>query len=126
MTARADHPVARPSPGALYVLALAWPMTLKAAFPLGMVVIDGWPVSALGEAALAALGLAAALGGIVLGVNFAFSHAMQIRTARAFGTGDPRKCSQPASSLEGPKIRKDVRNLYRICTRFPPFQQNAA
>ena len=33
-------------------------------------------------------GLAAALGGIVLGVIFAFSHAMQIRTAQAFGTGD--------------------------------------
>jgi len=33
------------------------------------------------------MGLAAAIGGIVLGVIFAFSHAMQIRAAQAFGTG---------------------------------------
>ncbi|MEL6701580.1 MAG: MATE family efflux transporter, partial [Pseudomonadota bacterium] len=77
-----------PSPGAAAVLALAWPMTLKAIFLHGTVVVDGFLVSALGEGALAAMGLAAALGGIVLGVIFAFSHAMQIRAAQAHGTGD--------------------------------------
>ncbi|SEW45879.1 Na+-driven multidrug efflux pump [Cognatiyoonia koreensis] len=63
-------------------------MTLKALFLHGTVVIDGFLLSSLGEGALAAMGLAAALGGIVLGVIFAFSHAMQIRTAQAFGGGD--------------------------------------
>ena len=76
-------------PGATAIFALAWPMTLKALFLHGTVVIDGFLLSSLGEGALAAMGLAAALGGIVLGVIFAFSHAMQIRTAQAFGVGDP-------------------------------------
>ncbi len=78
-----------PAPGAGHVFSLAWPMTLKAIFLHGTVVIDGFLLSSLGEGALAAMGLAAALGGIVLGVIFAFSHAMQIRTAQAFGGGDP-------------------------------------
>lgn len=71
------------------MFSLAWPMALKAIFLHGTIVIDGFLLSALGEIALAAMGLAAALGGIVLGVIFAFSHAMQIRTAQAYGTGDP-------------------------------------
>ena len=76
------------TPGGAAVFALAWPMTLKAIFLHGTVVVDGFLVSALGEGALAAMGLAAALGGIVLGMIFAFSHAMQIRAAQAHGTGD--------------------------------------
>lgn len=89
MTSISDHPRSTPGPGAAQVFALAWPMTLKAIFLHGTVVIDGFLLSSLGEGALAAMGLAAALGGIVLGVIFAFSHAMQIRTAQAFGGGDP-------------------------------------
>ena len=88
MTTVADPMEALHVPGAGKVFALAWPMTLKAIFLHGTVVIDGWLVSSLGEASLAAMGLAAAMGGIVLGVIFAFSHAMQIRTAQAFGNGD--------------------------------------
>ena len=68
---------------------LAWPMTLKAIFLYGIVVVDGVMVAPLGEASVAAMGLAAALGGIILGVIFAFSHAMQIRTAQSFGADDP-------------------------------------
>ncbi|WP_380055525.1 MATE family efflux transporter [Falsihalocynthiibacter sp. SS001] len=84
-----SHPATKQNgPGARQVFALAWPMTLKATFLHGTVVIDGFLLSALGEEALAAMGLAAALGGIVLGLIFAFSHAMQIRTAQAFGSGD--------------------------------------
>lgn len=64
-------------------------MTLKAIFLHGTVVIDGYLIAPLGEKALAAIGLAGAVGGIILGVIFAFSHAMQIRTAQAFGTRDP-------------------------------------
>lgn len=77
------------TPGAWDIFSLAWPMAAKAIFLTGTVVIDGWLVSSLGEAALAAMGLAAAIGGMALGVIFAFSHAMQIRTAQAFGTDDP-------------------------------------
>ncbi len=64
-------------------------MAVKAIFLHGTVLIDGWLVSSLGEAALASMGLAAAIGGIILGIIFAFSHAMQIRAAQAFGTADP-------------------------------------
>ncbi|MEM8979660.1 MAG: MATE family efflux transporter [Pseudomonadota bacterium] len=84
----AAPPDPEPAPGAGNVAALAWPMTLKAIFLHGTVVIDGWLVSSLGETSVAAMGFAAALGGMILGVIFAFSHAMQIRTAQAFGTGD--------------------------------------
>jgi len=88
MNSGAQPSFAPAAPGARDVFALAWPMTLKAIFLHGTVVIDGYLLSSLGESALAAIGLAAALGGMVLGVIFAFSHAMQIRTAQAFGGGD--------------------------------------
>lgn len=55
----------------------------------GTVVIDAYLVSSLGETSLAAMGLAAAIAGFVLGGILAFSNAMQIRTAQAFGTADP-------------------------------------
>ncbi len=71
------------------VLGLAWPMTLKAIMLHGTVVIDAYLVSSLGEASLAAMGLAAAIAGFILGAILAFSNAMQIRTAQAFGTKDP-------------------------------------
>ena len=70
------------------VFALAWPMTIKAIMLHGTVVIDAYLVSALGETSLAAMGLAAAIAGFVLGSILAFSNAMQIRTAQASGTGD--------------------------------------
>ena len=76
-------------PGARQVFSLSWPMTVKAILLHGTVVIDGWLVSSLGEASLAAMGLAATIGGIVSGTIFAFSSALQIRTAQAFGTKDP-------------------------------------
>lgn len=82
-----DRPGSR-QPSAKDVFTLAWPMTLKALFLHGTMVIDGFLVSPLGEGALAAMGLATALGGIVIGVIFAFSHAMQIRTAQAYGNGE--------------------------------------
>jgi Na+-driven multidrug efflux pump len=71
------------------VLGLAWPMTIKAIMLHGTVVIDAYLVSSLGEASLAAMGLAAAIAGFILGAILAFSNAMQIRTAQAFGTKDP-------------------------------------
>ncbi|MEL6586373.1 MAG: MATE family efflux transporter [Pseudomonadota bacterium] len=88
MTPLPDPIPSPPAPAARDVFALAWPMTIKAVFLHGTIVIDGWLVSSLGEVSLAAMGLAAAIGGMVLGVIFAFSHAMQIRTAQAAGTKD--------------------------------------
>lgn len=77
-----------PSPPVLRsVLALAWPMTLKAIMLHGVVVIDALLVAQLGEETLAAMGLAAAIAGLALGVIFAFSTAMQIRVAQAHGSG---------------------------------------
>ena len=76
------------APTARHVFTLAWPMTIKAVMLHGTVVIDAYLVSALGETSLAAMGLAAAIAGIVLGAILAFSNAMQIRTAQAFGTND--------------------------------------
>ncbi|MEN9012419.1 MAG: MATE family efflux transporter, partial [Yoonia sp.] len=78
----------RAIPGAKQVFLLSWPMTIKAILLHGTVVIDGWLVSSLGEVSLAAMGLAATIAGIVSGIIFAFSNALQIRTAQAFGTED--------------------------------------
>lgn len=88
MTPTSEATVPQPIPGAGHVFVLAWPMTLKAIFLHGTVVIDGLLVSSLGEASLAAMGLAAAVGGFVSGVVFAFSNALQLRTAQAYGTKD--------------------------------------
>lgn len=79
-------PSATPSNAAIF--NLAWPLALKAMMLHGIVVIDAWLVSALGEPALAAMGLAASFGALLLGVLFAFSNATQIRVAQAFGSGD--------------------------------------
>ena len=63
-------------------------MTIKAILLHGTVVIDAFLVSSLGEVALAALGLAAAMAGLVLGAILAFSAAVQIRAAQAAGTDE--------------------------------------
>ncbi|WP_187298100.1 MATE family efflux transporter, partial [Jannaschia donghaensis] len=70
------------------IFALAWPMAIKAMILHGTVVIDAYLVAGLGEESLAAMGIAAAIAGFVLGAVFAFANALQIRTAQAFGTGD--------------------------------------
>lgn len=79
----------RPAASTRAVFGLAWPMTIKAIMLHGTVVIDAYLVSSLGETALAAMGVAAAMAGFVLGVLLAFANAMQIRTAQAFGSDDP-------------------------------------
>lgn len=67
------------------IYGMAWPLTLKALMLHGIIVIDAYLVSALGEVALAAMGLAGALAGLLLGILFAFSNATQIRIAQSFG-----------------------------------------
>ncbi|WGW05966.1 MATE family efflux transporter [Tropicibacter oceani] len=70
------------------VFNLAWPLTLKAIMLHGIVVIDAYLVSALGETSVAVLGLSASIAGLLLGLIVAFSNATQIRIAQAFGSGD--------------------------------------
>ncbi|SFR53139.1 putative efflux protein, MATE family [Yoonia tamlensis] len=77
------------TPTTAAIFQMAWPLTLKAMMLHGIIVIDAYLVSGLGEQALAAMGLAASLGGMLLGILFAFSSATQIRLAQAFGSGRP-------------------------------------
>lgn len=73
------------TPSSWGLFGLAWPLGMKAVMLHGIIVIDFYLVSPLGEAALAAMGLAGALAGLLLGVLLAFSNATQIRIAQAFG-----------------------------------------
>jgi putative MATE family efflux protein len=86
MTQAPDTPTA---PATRAIFAMAWPLALKAAMLHGVIVIDAYLVSPLGEEALAAMGLAGALAGLLLGILFAFSTATQIRIAQAFGSSGP-------------------------------------
>ncbi|MGY3437544.1 MULTISPECIES: MATE family efflux transporter [unclassified Marinovum] len=84
-----DAPLsAAPSATTRAVFNLAWPMTIKAVMLHGIVVIDAWLVSSLGEPAVAVLGLSASIAGLLLGIIIAFSTATQIRIAQAFGSGE--------------------------------------
>ena len=78
------------NPGNYDVFNIAWPLAVKATMLHGIIVIDAYLVSSLGESSLASLGLAGAIAGLLLGFFFAFSGAAQIRTAQAFGTSNPR------------------------------------
>jgi len=84
----ADH-THKPVPTVMDVFQVAWPLTLKAMMLQGVIVIDTLLVAGLGEQALAAMGLAASIGGLLLGVLFAFSNATQLRIAQAFGSAEP-------------------------------------
>ncbi|MBE3636799.1 MATE family efflux transporter [Mangrovicoccus algicola] len=69
------------------LLGMSWPMCLRMLMLHGTVVLDAWLVAGLGEAALAAMGLAAAVASLLLGALMAFSNAAQILVAQAWGTG---------------------------------------
>lgn len=78
-------------PNTRSVFDLAWPLAMKAMMLHGITVIDAYLVSSLGEEALAAMGLASAIAGLLLGFLFAFSTATQIRIAQGFGADDPQR-----------------------------------
>lgn len=84
-----DAAIRASTPSTSAIFKLAWPITFKAMMLHGIVVIDAYLVSSLGESAVAAMGLAASIGGLLLGIVFAFSNATQIRIAQAFGTATP-------------------------------------
>ncbi len=67
------------------VFNIAWPLAFKALMLHGIIVIDAYLISSLGEEALAAMGIAGAMAGLLLGILFAFSNATQIRIAQSFG-----------------------------------------
>lgn len=75
-------------PNVRSVFHLAWPLTLKTIMLHGIVVIDAYLVSALGDSAVAVLGLSASIAGLLLGLIVAFSNATQIRIAQAYGADD--------------------------------------
>ncbi|MGX9417394.1 MATE family efflux transporter [Vibrio sp. RC27] len=72
-------------PGTKKVFTLAWPIAMNAILLQLILVIDTVMVTPLGEEALSAMGLAASIGGIILGLLFAFSNGSQLILAQAFG-----------------------------------------
>ena len=72
-------------PGRQEIFTLAWPIAMNAVLLQLILVIDTLLVTPLGEEALAAMGLAASIGGIILGLLFAFSNGTQLIIAQAFG-----------------------------------------
>lgn len=64
-------------------------MALRAAMMFSIVIIDLYLVSNLGEEAVAAIGIATVIIGMVMGTTLAFANAMQIKVAQAFGTANP-------------------------------------
>lgn len=75
-------------PSTRAIFALAWPMAMNAILLQGILIIDTLLVSPLGEEALAAMGLATSLVGIVLGVIFAFANGTQLLAAQAEGAAN--------------------------------------
>lgn len=71
------------------VFNLAWPIALNAILLQCILIIDTVLVTPLGEQSLAAMGLAASAGGIILGFIFAFSNGSQLLIAQAYGADNP-------------------------------------
>lgn len=77
------------SPGHQSVFKLAWPIALNAILLQCILIIDTVLVTPLGEESLAAMGLAASVGSIILGFLFAFSNGSQLLIAQAYGAENP-------------------------------------
>lgn len=67
------------------VFNLAWPIASNAILLQCILIIDTILVTPLGEESLAAMGIAASIGGIILGTLFAFSNGSQLLLAQAHG-----------------------------------------
>ncbi|ASJ70378.1 Multidrug resistance protein MdtK [Granulosicoccus antarcticus IMCC3135] len=67
------------------VVALGWPLAMNALLLQATLIIDTILVTPLGEASLAAMGLAASLAGLLVGILFAFSNGTQLIVAQAVG-----------------------------------------
>ncbi len=64
-------------------------MAMRAVMIFSIVIIDLYLVSSLGEEAVASIGIAGVISGLALGITLAFSNAMQIKSAQAYGSEDP-------------------------------------
>ncbi|MEL0629687.1 MATE family efflux transporter [Psychromonas aquatilis] len=82
------------APGNKKIFGLAWPIAMNAILLQLILVIDTVLVTPLGEEALAAMGIAASVAGIILGLLFAFSNGTQLIIAQAFGAGNHLAVSQ--------------------------------
>ena len=71
------------------VFSLAWPIGMNAILLQLILVIDTVLVTPLGEESLAAMGLAASVAGILVGLLLAFSNGTQLIIAQAFGAKNP-------------------------------------
>ena len=71
------------------IFNLAWPIASNAVLLQCILIIDTVLVTPLGEESLAAMGLAASIAGIILGVLFAFSNGSQLLIAQAYGAQSP-------------------------------------
>jgi len=63
---------------------MSWPMAMRAVMMFSIIVIDLYLVSSLGEEAVASIGIAGVINGMVMGTTFAFANAMQIKVAQAY------------------------------------------
>jgi len=73
------------APTTTKIFGLAWPIAMNAILLQLILVIDTLLVTPLGEAALAAMGIAATIASIILGLLFAFSNGTQLIIAQAYG-----------------------------------------
>ena len=70
------------------VFALAWPIAVNGLLVQAIVLVDTLIVAPLGEQALAAMGLAASIASLVIGLLFALFNGTQILLAQGHGAGD--------------------------------------
>lgn len=70
------------------ILGLAWPIAVNGLLLQAVVLIDTLVVAPLGEHALAAMGLAAAVASLAIGVLFALFNGTQILLAQGHGAND--------------------------------------
>lgn len=83
------QPVSASTPSNGQIFQIAWPLAMRAVITFSAILIDLYFVSALGEEAVAAIGLSGAIAGLLLGVVFAFSNAAQVKMAQAVGSEAP-------------------------------------
>ena len=76
------------APSTKTTFGLAWPLAVNAILLHSIIILDTYLVSTLGEVALAAMGVAAAISGLLLGALVALSNATQIIIAQAKGADD--------------------------------------
>lgn len=71
--------------------SLAWPMTCNAILMQSVTIIDLLLIASIGEASIAAFGIAGAIVSFFVSIQFAISNGTQLVLSRAVGAGDKRK-----------------------------------